>query len=44
MCVCIYVYVYIYIYTERESGPYSSVVRARAQEADVLSSSPAVCN
>ena len=28
----------------RGSGPHSSVVSARAQEAEVLSSSPAVCN
>ena len=33
-------YIYVYIY----SGPHSSVVRARAQEAEVLSSSRAVCN
>ena len=34
-----YVYIDIYIYTYiRISGPYSSVVRARAQEAEVLGS------
>ena len=41
VCMYVYIYIYIYIYT---SGPHSSVVRARAQEAEALDSSPAVCN